>query len=89
MSRGIDIEIEVSESVKDLVCKEGYVPTYGARPLRRAVVALIENPLTDVLLVPDKFKKGDTAFIDLDANGNIAVTNRVDQTVNLSDTSHP
>jgi len=86
MPRGIDFE--VSESVKDLVCKEGYDPTYGARPLRRAIVNLIENPLAEALLA-EKCKEGDTVFIDLDANGNTLVINQLDQTVNLSDTSHP
>ncbi|GAU36752.1 hypothetical protein TSUD_318510, partial [Trifolium subterraneum] len=83
MPQGIDLE--VSESVKDLVCTEGYDTAYGARPLRRAIVNIIENPLTEALLA-DKFKKGDTAFIDLDANGNTVVINQLDQTVNnLSD----
>lgn len=86
MPRGIDFE--VSESVKDLVCKEGYDPTYGARPLRRAIVNLIANPLAEALLA-EKCKEGDTVFIDLDANGNTLVINQLDQTVNLSDTSHP
>jgi ATP-dependent Clp protease ATP-binding subunit ClpC len=86
MPQGIDLE--VSESVKDLVCTEGYDTAYGARPLRRAIVNIIENPLTEALLA-EKFKKGDTAFIDLDANGNTLVINQLDQTVNnLSDISH-
>ncbi|PNY07958.1 chaperone protein ClpD chloroplastic-like [Trifolium pratense] len=81
------IDLEVSESVKDLVCTEGYDTAYGARPLRRAIVNIIENPLTEALLA-EKFKKGDTAFIDLDANGNTLVINQLDQKVNLSDISH-
>lgn len=86
MPQGIDLE--VSESVKDLVCTEGYDTAYGARPLRRAIVNIIENPLTEALLA-EKFKKGDTAFIDLDANGNTLVINQLDRTVNnLSDISH-
>ncbi|CAI8598995.1 unnamed protein product [Vicia faba] len=84
-SNGIDIE--VSESVKELVCKEGYNPTYGARPLRRAIADLIVNPLTEALLAK-KCKEGDTVFIDLDANGKSVVINQLGQTVNLSDTSH-
>lgn len=77
MPRGIDFE--VSESVKDLVCKEGYDPTYGARPLRKAIVNLIANPLAEALLA-EKCKEGDTVFIDLDANGNTLVINQLDQT---------
>ena len=81
------IDLEVSESVKELVCKEGYNPTYGARPLRRAIADLIVNPLTEALLAK-KCKEGDTVFIDLDANGKSVVINQLGQTVNLSDTSH-
>lgn len=83
-SNGIDLE--VSESVKDLVCKEGYNPTYGARPLRKAIADLIVNPLAEALLAK-KCKEGDTIFIDLDANGKTLVINQLGQTVNLSDTS--
>ncbi|KAJ1386507.1 P-loop containing nucleoside triphosphate hydrolase [Sesbania bispinosa] len=86
LSLGIDLE--VSEPVKDLVCKQGYNPTYGARPLKRAITSLIEDPLSEAFLC-GQCKQGDTVLIDLDANGNPFVTNQLDQIVNLSDTSHP
>ncbi|KAK8499891.1 hypothetical protein V6N12_072593 [Hibiscus sabdariffa] len=44
MSLGIGLE--VSDSIKDLVCEQGYDKTFDARPLRRAVTALIEDPLS-------------------------------------------
>lgn len=84
----LEVDLEVSESVKDLVCKQGYNPTYGARPLRRAITSLIEDPLSEAFL-SGKCNKGDTVLIDLDANGNPFVTNQLDQVVNLSDTSYP
>ncbi|KAJ1376279.1 P-loop containing nucleoside triphosphate hydrolase [Sesbania bispinosa] len=84
LSLGIDLE--VSESVKDLVCKQGYNPTYGARPLKRAITSLIEDPLSEAFLC-GQCKQGDSVLIDLDANGNPFVTNQLDQIVNLSDTS--
>ena len=45
---------------------------YGARPLRRAVVALVEDPLADALLA-GRLPPGSTAWVDLDAAGAVAV----------------
>ena len=44
------IEIRLDESAKELLVKEGYDPTYGARPLKRAIQSLIQNPLAVKLL---------------------------------------
>ena len=44
------IQLEVAEEVKEFLAKEGYDPIYGARPLRRAVQRLIENPLSEEIL---------------------------------------
>lgn len=46
--RGIDIVIE--ESARDLISTEGYDPVYGARPLKRAIQTLVQNPLAVKLL---------------------------------------
>jgi ATP-dependent Clp protease ATP-binding subunit ClpB len=51
--RGITIELD--ETAKELLVKEGYDPVYGARPLKRAIQTLIQNPLAVSLL------KGDVA----------------------------
>ncbi|KAK7410969.1 hypothetical protein VNO78_02247 [Psophocarpus tetragonolobus] len=80
----LGIQVKVSEAVKNLVCQQGYNPTYGARPLRRAITSLIEDPLSEAFLFGE-CKQGDTVLIDLDANGNPFVTNQLDQIVNLSD----
>ena len=82
----LGIDLEVSEAVKNLVCQQGYNPTYGARPLKRAITSIIEDPLSEAFLT-GKCKQGDTVLIDLDANGNPFVTNQLDKIVNLSDTS--
>ncbi|CAL1405619.1 unnamed protein product [Linum trigynum] len=83
----LGIGLEVSESIKDLVCKQGYDPAYGARPLRRAVTHIIENPLSEALL-GGEFKPGDTASIDVDVTGNPVVVNRTsDRSVHLTDTT--
>jgi ATP-dependent Clp protease ATP-binding subunit ClpB len=44
------IEIVLDETAKDLLVQEGYDPTYGARPLKRAIQTLIQNPLAIKLL---------------------------------------
>lgn len=44
------VKIHFSAALKQLIAKEGYDPKYGARPLRRAVQAKIEDPLADEIL---------------------------------------
>jgi ATP-dependent Clp protease ATP-binding subunit ClpB len=46
--RGISIVLE--DSAKELLANEGYDPTYGARPLKRAIQTMIQNPLAIKLL---------------------------------------
>ena len=76
MSLGMGLE--VSESVKDLVCQKGYDKVYGARPLRRAVTEIIENPLSEAFL-GGMLKPGDTAIVDLDNEGNTVIRNRSEE----------
>ncbi len=45
-----DIKLEVSEAAKDVLVKEGFDPSLGARPLRRAITRLIENPVSEAIL---------------------------------------
>jgi len=45
-----DIKLEVGEEAKDLLVKEGFDPSLGARPLRRAITRLIENPVSEAIL---------------------------------------
>ncbi|KAF7851369.1 hypothetical protein BT93_L4042 [Corymbia citriodora subsp. variegata] len=82
MSMGIGLE--VSESIMDLICQQGYDQVYGARPLRRAVTQLIENLLSEALL-SGGYKPGDTAVIDVDSSGNPSVTNGSHRSIHLSD----
>ena len=49
--RGITLELE--DSARDLIVEEGYDPVYGARPLKRAIQSLIQNPLAVSLLQGD------------------------------------
>jgi ATP-dependent Clp protease ATP-binding subunit ClpB len=55
--------LEVTDAARAFVAREGYDPQYGARPLRRAIQRLIENPLAKRLLAGE-FAAGDTVRID-------------------------
>ncbi|CAK9163208.1 unnamed protein product [Ilex paraguariensis] len=82
----LGIGLEVSEATMDLVCQQGFDRSYGARPLRRALTLLIEDPLSESLLSGD-CKPGDIAVIDLDDSGSPVVTNRSSQDIRFSDTA--
>jgi len=67
-----DIKLEVTSEARDLIAKEGYDPDFGARPLRRAIQRLIENPLSEEIL-QGKFKEGDTVIVTVE-NGRMVFT---------------
>jgi ATP-dependent Clp protease ATP-binding subunit ClpB len=58
------IELEVSDVAKELLSEEGWDPAYGARPLKRAIQRLLENPLALRLLEGD-FAEGDIVRVDV------------------------
>ncbi len=55
------LTLEVSDEAKEILLKEGYDQVYGARPLRRAIQRLLENPLSDEML-KGRFKEGDAVL---------------------------
>jgi ATP-dependent Clp protease ATP-binding subunit ClpB len=57
------IELELTDAAKEALAEEGWDPAYGARPLKRAIQRLIENPLALRLLEGD-FSDGDTIRVD-------------------------
>ncbi|GAG88784.1 unnamed protein product [marine sediment metagenome] len=59
--RGFDIEL--SEKSRELLVEEGFDPSYGARPLRRAIQRLLEDPLAEEIL-SEKFMRGDTILVE-------------------------
>jgi ATP-dependent Clp protease ATP-binding subunit ClpC len=59
--RGLGLEL--TEAAKETLADAGWDPTYGARPLKRAVQRLLENPLAIRLLEGD-FGEGDTILVD-------------------------
>jgi ATP-dependent Clp protease ATP-binding subunit ClpC len=67
------IRLEVSDRFKERLLQEGYNPSYGARPLRRAIMRLLEDSLAEEIL-SGRIGEGDTALVDVDEGGNILVT---------------
>jgi ATP-dependent Clp protease ATP-binding subunit ClpB len=57
------LSIELSEEAKELVAEAGWDPAYGARPLKRALQRLVENPLA-LRLLEGEFSEGDTVRVD-------------------------
>ncbi|MBV6625681.1 MAG: ATP-dependent Clp protease ATP-binding subunit [Rivularia sp. (in: Bacteria)] len=66
------IKLEVSDRFKERLLQEGYNPSYGARPLRRAIMRLLEDSLAEEIL-SGRIGEGDTAVVDVDETGNILV----------------
>ena len=58
------IEFEITDDAKGKLALEGYNPIYGARPLKRAIRAQVENPLSKELLL-GHFNDGDKILIDV------------------------
>lgn len=67
------VELQVSQGFKDRVISEGYDVTYGARPLRRVLMRLLEDNLAQAVLSGD-ISEGDAAYVDTDEEGNIQVS---------------
>jgi len=61
--RGQSMALEITDAAIDVLAKEGFDPTFGARPLLRTIQRLIEDKLSDELL-RGNFKAGDTVIVD-------------------------
>ncbi|MBI4531627.1 MAG: ATP-dependent chaperone ClpB [Candidatus Latescibacteria bacterium] len=59
------VNLEMTEEVKRLLAEAGYDPMYGARPLKRVIQRMIENPLS-LELLERKFIEGETVFADVE-----------------------
>jgi len=67
------IGIEVTNKFKERLVEEGYNPSYGARPLRRAIMRLLEDVLAEEIL-SSRLREGDTALVDIDQEGKVIIT---------------
>ena len=59
-----EIELEITDDAKELLATRGFNPVYGARPLKRIIRQMIENPLSKEIL-QQKFLRGETVKIDV------------------------
>jgi ATP-dependent Clp protease ATP-binding subunit ClpC len=64
---GQGINLEITPAAKDLLAQKGYDPTLGARPLRRAIQRLVEDPLSERILWKE-FHAGETIVVDADGD---------------------
>ena len=67
-----EITLEVTDKFKERLVEEGYNPAYGARPLRRAIMRLLEDVLAEEIL-SGRVGAGDVAVVDLDEDGKVQV----------------
>ncbi len=70
-----EIILLATDAALDKLSEKGYDPDMGARPLRRVIQLEIEDQLSDALLA-EKFKDGDTIWVDVDAEGGFVLTKR-------------
>ncbi len=56
------ITFTASKSAKDILAKEGYDPNFGARPLRRTIERLVEDPISEKIL-SGEIKEGDSILV--------------------------
>ncbi len=66
------IKLNVTDAFKERLVEEGYNPSYGARPLRRAVMRLLEDSLAEEVL-SGRIKNGDKALVDIDDNKKVTI----------------
>ncbi len=62
--------MDVTPAAKSLLAEEGYDPAFGARPLKRAVQRMLQNPLA-MLLLQGKFVDGDRIMVDAGSDGRL------------------
>jgi ATP-dependent Clp protease ATP-binding subunit ClpB len=67
-----ELTLEVTPAAKGLIVREGFDPAYGARPLKRTIQRLLENPFAKALL-EGRFKPGDRIVADADIVGGTLV----------------
>ena len=66
------IHLSVTEAFKERLVEEGYNPSYGARPLRRAVMRLLEDSLAEEFL-SGRLGEGDSALVDVNDEKHVVI----------------
>ena len=67
-----EITLTVSNKFKDHLVEQGFDPSYGARPLRRAIMRLLEDVLAEALLA-GQIQDGENVYVDLDENCKVKI----------------
>jgi ATP-dependent Clp protease ATP-binding subunit ClpB len=75
-----DLALELTPTARLLIAREGHDPAFGARPLKRTIQRLVENPFARAL-IEGRFKPGDRIVADADPAGSTIVFSTVDATV--------
>ncbi|CAO2164740.1 unnamed protein product [Urochloa humidicola] len=68
--RKMGIELQVTENFREFVVEKGFDTNYGVRPLKRAIVRLLEDRLADKILA-EEIKEGDSLTVDVDVAGKV------------------
>jgi ATP-dependent Clp protease ATP-binding subunit ClpB len=61
------IELEVTDAAREILGREGYDPTFGARPLKRTIQRLVQDPLA-LRILEGEFHEGDVIVVDADGD---------------------
>lgn len=64
----LELELEVEEEALARLARQGYDPTYGARPLRRLIRAQVEDPVSEGVL-QGRYRPGDRLILTTGENG--------------------
>ena len=74
------IHLSVTDGFKERLVEEGYNPSYGARPLRRAVMRLLEDSLAEEFL-SGRIGEGDSAVVDVDDKKQVVIRKQAELSV--------
>jgi len=67
------LDLNLSDSARELIAERGYDPQFGARPLKRAIQRLVQDPLAGKILAGE-FAEGDTILADAGTDGSLTFT---------------
>jgi ATP-dependent Clp protease ATP-binding subunit ClpB len=70
-----ELTLSMTDGAKDLLGNLGFDPIYGARPLKRVIQKLLENPLAERIL-SGKLLPGDTIVVDAAKSGELTIERR-------------
>jgi ATP-dependent Clp protease ATP-binding subunit ClpB len=71
------IGLEVSDKAREFIAREGYDPSFGARPLKRTIQRKIQDPLA-LMLLEGKFVPGEVVHVDISMSGDSLVIKKAD-----------